>query len=653
METCCRSVLAESPDDLKARAYLGASQALSELSEGSTAWRREALVGLAMGLSGEMAEALQAARKALVAGAPSSGALVFVQRLARLAARSGDVPEVERFCRRWAAEEVEDEWPHLLLAHVYEAEGDVGKARVPLLQALSLAPMNPTCHVVLGWMDMGRLPLDEVEMRFRQALHFDSQDCGALAGLAEVERVRGRPEDALKMAHDSVRGGGPQAHGRHVLAEILVQMGKPGEAQRQYEAILRLDPLDASALHRLAVLQELQGIEAEASWRRFLQVEAHSSPRAWLARNGLVELDTQKLPWSGRQPAWSPDGRKLVMVRERDGSDRIVIQPMDSPTDALEVKLGLTGRIGSVCWSPDGRLLAMDVSEGGGGMEGIYLKDLTNDRPAWRLVESPALFPRFSPGGLQILWSVRDPPGCQVTDLAGETVLRRTPVSAADWSPDGSLIVGAQEYSGQRSDLWVYRLERGKAVRRLTREHRNFMPRYHPLGHAIVFCRTEPGGVTGWCAASCDAAGSPVAVMRPPGTDCPGAFAWSPEGQQGVIQPGGTEDLWQVRWGGLSPKPFELAVDLNAGRLTVTVQNLASRSAQADVSFRVYDQESFQIQAWRAEGRPAFIPGNNAHSWGEFIEPEAMVRGHTARVEAVRSDGLRSVLLWRMPSARD
>jgi Tol biopolymer transport system component len=85
----------------------------------------------------------------------------------------------------------------------------------------------------------------------------------------------------------------------------------------------------------------------------------------WRATLGAGEPVEERplLRSSGREvsPVWSPDGTKIADVSDQSGSDEIFVSDANGP-NRLQITQLKGPRVGSLCWSPDGKSLVFDAS---------------------------------------------------------------------------------------------------------------------------------------------------------------------------------------------------------------------------------------------------------------------------------------------------
>jgi Tol biopolymer transport system component/C-terminal processing protease CtpA/Prc len=201
-------------------------------------------------------------------------------------------------------------------------------------------------------------------------------------------------------------------------------------------------------------------------------------------------------------PLWSPDGRSLIFVSDRDGAENLWQQPVDGgdPTQLTRLK---GGRLLRPDVSPDGRTVVFERDFGlwrsdlrTGGCEPIEIRihpdpsptPVTHFRQGDRLSELA-----LSPDGQKVVFAVH---GKLFADFADKKDRPRNDSfrvsdtdareSQADWSPDSRKVAYLSDRSGE-NQLYLYDF--------VTREERQltdapepkYAPKFSPDGKLIAF----------------------------------------------------------------------------------------------------------------------------------------------------------------------
>jgi hypothetical protein len=202
--------------------------------------------------------------------------------------------------------------------------------------------------------------------------------------------------------------------------------------------------------------------------------------------------------WNDSAPAWSPDGRRIAFVSDRDGNREIYLMGADGQ-DPHNITLNAADDW-TPTWSPDGQYLAF-ASFRDGNWE-IYTMRADGSAQT-RLTESPSAdyAPAWSPDG-ELLAFVSDRDGNLEVYLMraedGTEVRRFTDHPATDqspaWSPDGRRLVW-ESYRDDNMELYVADRDGGN-VEALTRDAYadDRAPSWSPWGGAVAYHSNAQGG---------------------------------------------------------------------------------------------------------------------------------------------------------------
>ena len=253
-----------------------------------------------------------------------------------------------------------------------------------------------------------------------------------------------------------------------------------------------------------------------------------------------------------RDPAWSPDGKRLAVVV----LDRIWITQADG-RDAAELTKG-SGSEREPAWSPDGRRIAFvaDTGDGfdlfvvatrGGAPERVLMLDGDERWPSWT-PDGRLVFAHRDAGASQWDLFLIDPESAEddriplrLTQSLDDEIQPRV-------SPDGQRVAFASNRANDDGDfdLWIMRLlgrsvpdesgGRGPAVRFARTFGYDGYPTWSPDGHRLAYYGVRDGVASTWVAGveplsgAATTAGIRVALPATLVSRHAGSLAWSPDG---------------------------------------------------------------------------------------------------------------------------
>jgi Tol biopolymer transport system component len=244
-----------------------------------------------------------------------------------------------------------------------------------------------------------------------------------------------------------------------------------------------------------------------ADWRRIVFVKGSdfSFDIYVMKADGSGKRNLTRNPGRDFGPVWSPDGRQIAFLRERDGGswppnfDNFEVYVMNADGSGQRRLTGKTAH--APAWSPEGRRIAFVSSRD------LYVMnaDGTGQRNLTGTTTDDAHSPAWSPDGQTIAFasghcSRPQPPPARCFDLyavnADGSGLRRltrnTRNHAPAWSPDGQKIAFASVRDGNQ-EIYVMNAD-GSGQRRLTRNMAgDYLPAWSPDGRKIAFVSQRDG----------------------------------------------------------------------------------------------------------------------------------------------------------------
>jgi hypothetical protein len=244
--------------------------------------------------------------------------------------------------------------------------------------------------------------------------------------------------------------------------------------------------IDPDGSHR-AQLTQMSGAEEDPDWSpdhkliAFHHMQGGRAPEIWVmdASGGNQRLISP----NGRNPAWSPDGSKLVFESTRDGNRELYV--MDANGGNVVRLTKNAAEDFDPCWSPDGKRTAF-ASSRDGNYE-IYTMNAADGSDARRLTTHLAadFNPAWSPDGKTIAFhsnrrtdsnELLGPYQLYVTGADGSGTPTKLSTTGGEdenpaWSPGGTALVFQSNANGD-TDIWVMDSQRNQTdVTRAPREY--------------------------------------------------------------------------------------------------------------------------------------------------------------------------------------
>ena len=196
-------------------------------------------------------------------------------------------------------------------------------------------------------------------------------------------------------------------------------------------------------------------------------------------------------------PTWSPDGRKIAFVSDRDGNREIYVMNADG-TEQINLTLNLADDW-TPAWSPDGKRIAF-ASFRDGDWE-IYVMDARGANPT-RLTKSKGVdaHPAWSPDGQRIAFVSDRDGNLEIYIMAadGSNPVRFTHHEATDqnptWSPDGQQLFW-ESYRDGNMEIYAANTD-GSNLHNITRDPQadDRGPTCSPWGRQIAFFSNRDRG---------------------------------------------------------------------------------------------------------------------------------------------------------------
>lgn len=189
------------------------------------------------------------------------------------------------------------------------------------------------------------------------------------------------------------------------------------------------------------------------------------------------------------QPAWSPDGSRVLFTRESGDMRRIFAMDADGANITQLTSVWAV----DPAWSPDGTRMAF--ASGYRDAEHVYVMDAEGGDPT-RLTDAGSVnaAPTWSPDGARIAFVTNRDGNLEIyvmnADGSDPVNVTRHPGADTDpaWSPDGALIAFSTGRDGG-ADIYVMRPDGSDPVSVTRSQGHDYDPAWSPDGTRIVFAR--------------------------------------------------------------------------------------------------------------------------------------------------------------------
>lgn len=179
---------------------------------------------------------------------------------------------------------------HWLLANAFFELHEFGRARKELKICTRLTPGKQEPYLLLGRLFVTNGRLGEAERALRQGLRLDQSSLVAVAALARVLLVRGRPEEVCALVKPFLSRGSATADLLMLHGHALMALGEIAEAANAFRQIVRKEPSNHEARFRLAAVlaDSDQPIEAETEARAGIAIGGKTADAAFVLARALM-----------------------------------------------------------------------------------------------------------------------------------------------------------------------------------------------------------------------------------------------------------------------------------------------------------------------------------------------------------------------------
>lgn len=245
----------------------------------------------------------------------------------------------------------------------------------------------------------------------------------------------------------------------------------------------------------------------------------HDSDVWLIDADGRNNFQLTRGPRSDSSPQWSPDGKSIAFLSDRDGSTGLYAIRADGGESVKLTGNGVSVRVFQ--WSPDGKRIAFTRTDQRGGEE---------ERPATERDDARVVGESTRQAHLYVV------------DVESRAVRRLTSggfsVWSLSWSPDGRQIAfdrgpGTGLDDMYRTDIHLLDVESGAATPLVVRPGLDRNPRFSPDGKSVAFTSTR--GENNWLREHhltvVSVADRQIRDIGASYGRIPESFTWSPDGR--------------------------------------------------------------------------------------------------------------------------
>jgi Tol biopolymer transport system component len=419
-------------------------------------------------------------------------------------------------------------------------------------------------------------------------------------------------------------------------------------------------PAKADALFRAARDAEARDDRDRAHrlWKELTTLQP-TGIRTRMVRNGCVVVKTERLGTrtSGSPTVWSPDGKRVVF---RSLGGWTMMNLRDRSTVLLERD---RARFTLDSWSADGRYLA-GTERMPQNLPAVFVYERSMDGALTPTTDEPVVYasrPVYSPDDSLLLVTRMQGDGFldesvlgvvqlatgQVRKAVRQVPAEQTVHEEAVWTPDGNMIVSSssdRRRGGERA-IFAVPVDGSYGPRMLTHEGTvDTCPSVNPDGRRIAYTAvSRNGGSYLIKAVFLDGSTSPIAILE-------GRLAaWSPDGRRLAYEAPGSErqGIMIAHLGGFdsSPARFTVKQQDHRRRLEVQIRNASERKRDFEVTYEVFDLDSFRSQRGSPIRNPMRLDVGESAGFRLTVDTPVGQPECVLKLTAETPDGLRVVRL--------
>ena len=238
--------------------------------------------------TGDMPGALEAAQKAVALDPARPPARL---TLADLFRRQKLFTDAERELEQAIAQDPQSQDAYLALAQQHFEQKAYDKARAVLLRLTAVRPDDAQVHYLLGRGAVETEKWDEAIAELKRATEIDPDHDASWSALGYVYETRNQPDEAVKTYKQAIKANPGNAGFIERLGDLLVRLGRLGEAQEEIESLAESLPRDPRVWMKLGAIhyEQKHWNRAVSAFRQAVLLEPSNLRTRYFLSTALID----------------------------------------------------------------------------------------------------------------------------------------------------------------------------------------------------------------------------------------------------------------------------------------------------------------------------------------------------------------------------